>query len=58
MQAKKYRGEDLSGERISALCYNLPEAPAMDEANEEYAGKLRTILAKLGVPAEYLARVR
>jgi hypothetical protein len=48
----------LSGETVCALCYNLPSAPAPDEANEEYAGKLRGVLAKLGFPAEYVERVR
>ena len=47
----------LSGEAVCALCYNLPEAPAPDEANEEYAGKLRATLTNLGFPAEYVERV-
>lgn len=48
----------LAGEVVSALCYNLPTAPASDEVNEEYAGQLRAVLAKLGFPAEYVERVR
>lgn len=48
----------LSGEAVCALCYNLPDAPSPAEANEEYAGKLRAVLAKLGFPAEYVERVR
>jgi gamma-glutamyl AIG2-like cyclotransferase len=48
----------LDGELVSALCYNLPKAPAPDEVNEEYAGQLRAVLAKLGFPAEYVERVR
>ena len=48
----------FGGELVSALCYNLPNAPAPDEANEEYAGKLRAVLTKLGFPAEYVERVR
>jgi hypothetical protein len=48
----------LGGEPVCALCYNLPNAPAPDEANAEYAGQLRSVLAKLGFPAEYVERVR
>jgi hypothetical protein len=48
----------LAGELVSALCYNLPNAPAPDEVNEEYASQLRVVLAKLGFPAEYVERVR
>ena len=48
----------LSGEPACALCYNLPGAPAPEELNEEYAGQLRSVLAKLGFPAEYVERVR
>lgn len=48
----------LSGEPVCALCYNLPNAPAPDEVNEEYAGQLRRVLAKLGFPLEYVESVR
>jgi hypothetical protein len=48
----------LAGELVSAQCYNLPNAPAPDEVNEEYAGQLRAVLAKLGFPAEHVERVR
>lgn len=48
----------LSGEQVCALCYNLPNAPAPDEVNEEYAGQLRRVLAKLGFPLEYVESVR
>lgn len=60
---EQYRPESVTcttraGEMVSALCYNLPNAPASDEVNEEYAGQLRAVLAKLGFPAEYVERVR
>jgi hypothetical protein len=48
----------LAGEIVCALCYNLPEPPAPDEANKEYAGQLRAVLAKLGFPPEYVERIR
>src|SRR4026208_1895504 len=38
----------FAGEVVSALCYNLPSAPAPDEVNEEYAAQLRVVLTKLG----------
>jgi enamine deaminase RidA (YjgF/YER057c/UK114 family) len=46
------------GEVIAALCYNLPEPPSPTERNEEYAGKLRAIAEKIGLPAEYVTFLR
>ena len=48
----------LAGEPVTALCYNLPAAPAPHEANGDYAARLRAVLEKRGFPAEYVARVR
>ncbi len=42
---------------LPALCYNLGEAPGPDEANAEYATRLRTVLSELGFPAVYIASV-
>ena len=39
---------------IAALCYNLPELPALGEHNAEYAAKLRVIGRKVGLPADYV----
>jgi hypothetical protein len=47
----------LAGEVVSALCYNLPQEPPPQERNEAYAGRLRAVLRKLGVPPEYVERV-
>jgi len=47
----------LNGNNLPALCYNLPGPPSPDEANEEYAGQLRTVLAKLKFPPEYIESV-
>lgn len=60
---EQYRPEAVTcttfaGEVVSAICYNLPEAPASDEVNEEYAAQLRAVLARLGFPAEYVEAVR
>jgi len=43
---------------VAALCYNLLEAPAPDEANAEYAARLREALSRLGFPDDYIAAVR
>lgn len=60
---EQYRPEAVScttfaGELVSALCYNLPGAPPANEINEEYAGQLRAVLARLGFPAEYVESFR
>ena len=47
-----------SGGIIAALCYNLPEPPAANEHNPEYAAKLRAVAQKVGLPAEYVASLR
>lgn len=46
-----------TGETLPTLCYNLVEPPHPDEANAEYAAKLRAVLTKLGFPAEYINSV-
>ena len=59
---EQYRPEavlarSLEGEAMPALCYNLREAPGPDEANPDYAARLRTALGKLDFPPEYIASV-
>ena len=46
------------GASVAALCYNLPEPPASDDHNAEYAGKLRTLAQRIGLSAEYVASIR
>lgn len=48
----------LEGESCPALCYNLREAPAPEEANPQYAERLRDALARLGFPSEYIETVK
>ena len=43
---------------IPARVYNLPQAPAPDERNPEYAEKLKAAMTRLGFPAEYVASIR
>lgn len=57
-----YRPEPLiaeltDGTRIPALCFNLPVPPEPQEANEEYARKLRDLARHLGLPAPYVDRI-
>lgn len=47
-----------SGGVIAALCYNLPQPPAPNERNPEYASKLRALAQKIGLPAEYVATLQ
>ncbi len=48
---------EADGNAVPALCYNLLQAPHPDEANVDYAQKLKTALAKLGFPQEYIASI-
>ena len=43
---------------IPALCFNLIEPPRPDEANAEYAAKLRDLAARLGLPSEYVESIK
>jgi hypothetical protein len=38
---------------VAALAYVLPELPAPEERNPEYAAKLRALAERLGVPPAY-----
>jgi hypothetical protein len=42
---------------IPARVYNLPQAPAPDERNPEYAEKLKAAMTRLGFPADYVASI-
>ncbi len=43
---------------IAALCFNLPPADEIEEANPEYAEKLRSVGRRLGLPADYIENIR
>jgi len=43
----------LEGTEVPALCYNLPQEPAPEEHNPEYAARLRAVVTKLGFSKEY-----
>lgn len=46
------------GSRIPALCFNLIEPPRPEEANSEYAAKLRGLATRLGLPSDYVNDIR
>jgi Gamma-glutamyl cyclotransferase, AIG2-like len=43
---------------VPALCFNLLEPPRAEEANSEYAAKLRDLADRLGLPSDYVNRIR
>ncbi len=47
----------LDGGSVPALCYNLIEPPGPDEANADYAEKLRVALRRLDFPTDYIGSV-
>lgn len=47
----------FDGDPVPALCYNLPQAPAADERNPQYARRLREVLEKLEFPADYIESI-
>ena len=58
-----YRSEAITveltdGSQVSALCFNLPRVPGPDEANPEYALKLRDLARRLGLPSDYVSNFR
>ena len=55
---KAYRPEAVfarvtDGTTIPCLCFNLPDVNLDENRNEEYAGKLRALATRLGLPASY-----
>ncbi len=58
-----YRAEAVlaqlaDGSDIPALCFNLVVPPPQDEANPEYAAKLRDLALRLKLPPEYVDSIR
>lgn len=50
--------ELADGSRVPALCFNLIVAPSPEEANPEYASKLRDLARRLGLPSTYVESIR
>ena len=60
---RAYRAEAVmtelaDGSHVPALCFNLVVPPAPEEANAEYAAKLRELARRLRFPAEYIDSIR
>lgn len=49
--------QTIEGQVIPALCYNLADPPNAADRNPEYASKLKSVLQRLGFPAEYVASI-
>jgi gamma-glutamyl AIG2-like cyclotransferase len=55
-----YRSEPVlarlpDGSSEPALCFNLPDAPAENAGNPQYAAALRAVARKMGLPDAYVA---
>jgi hypothetical protein len=50
--------ELADGSCIPALCFNLIVPPGPDEGNSEYAGKLRDLARRLGLPSDYVEGIQ
>jgi hypothetical protein len=46
------------GSQVPALCFNLVVPPDPEEANSEYAAKLRDVAHRLGLPSDYVERIQ
>ena len=46
------------GSRIPALCFNLVTPPGPEEANLEYAAKLRDLASRLELPQDYIESIK
>ena len=58
-----YRAEAIltelaDGSRVPALCFNLVVPPSPEEANAEYAAKLRDLARRLNLPSTYIDTIR
>jgi len=56
--AEAVLAELADGSGIPALCFNLLIAPGPEEANPEYAAKLRDLARRLGLPSNYVASIQ
>src|SRR3954447_945986 len=50
--------EIADGSQVAALCFNLPTPPRPEEANPDYAAKLREVGRRLGLPPAYVAAIK
>ncbi len=57
-RAEPVVAEGPDGTKTAALCFNLVTTPAPGEANREYADTLRDLARRLGLPRDYIERIR
>jgi hypothetical protein len=50
--------ELADGSQVPALCFNLLVPPGPEEANAEYAAKLRDLARRLGLPSNYVESIQ
>lgn len=60
---RAYRAEAVlaelhDGSHIPALCFNLVVPPGREEANAEYAAKLRILARQIGLPSDYVESIQ
>lgn len=58
-----YRAEAVlaqlaDGSHVAALCFNLPRPPRSEEANPNYAAKLRDVSRRLNLPADHIENIK
>lgn len=46
------------GSVVSALCFNLPTAPSLEDCNSEYVTKLRQLAERIGLPPSYVSSIQ
>ena len=57
-RAEAVLAELADGSRVPALCFNLLVPPGPEEANSEYAAKLRDLAGRLGLPSHYVKSIK
>jgi hypothetical protein len=50
--------ELIDGSHLPALCFNLLVPPGPEEANSEYAAKLRDLARRLELPSDYVESIQ
>jgi hypothetical protein len=57
-RAEAVLAELTDGSQVPALCFNLLVPPGPEEANSEYAAKLRDLARRLGLPSNYVESIQ
>jgi hypothetical protein len=57
-RAEAVLAELADGSHATALCFNLPRPPRPEEANPDYAAKLREVGGRLNLPPDYIEKIK